>query len=233
MKRILVFFFCACLFLGAYRLSAAELSGAELSSHFEKTEIPLNTLKVKGNCGSGFTNHPPVINVFHEVRNDVDSRVSGGVWAVDNYKRTIKVWDQTVPFPPFKLYCAKVEYDGLFTTLGGESPQGTDPSLAVGITGSMSGGFLTTVFTGTLNPTPGKPTSGNLGVTNYRCTSSDPGDHSSCTNLWNWQTTYFTSTTGLDYDYWGWSYDGDEHGTWNNLCTGKPGCPGNSGDITD
>lgn len=233
MKKILVFFFCVCLFLGAHQLQAIESTETETSLHLDPGEIPLGPLKVKGNCGSAFTNHPPVINITHEVRNDVDSRVNGGVWAVDNYKRTIKVWDQTIPFPPFKLYCAKAEYDGLFTTVGGESPQGSDSNLEVGITGSLNGGFLTTVFTGTLNPTPSKPTSGNLGVTNYRCKASDPGDHSSCTNLWVWQTTYFTSTTGLDYDFWGWTYDGDEHGIWTNFCTGKPGCPGNSGDIID
>lgn len=179
-----------------------------------------------------------VVNVTHTVTNDVDPRASGsGVWAIDNYERHLRVWQA---FPSVNVYCAKVEYKGFFTTLAGESPQGTDSNLAAGINGVMQGGYKTNYFNGTLNPNPDKPRRGNLGNINYRCRPNDPGDRSSCTNLWVWQNSYFNSITWLDpnpdhrYLWWGWAYDGDDNGIWMNICGGRGMlCPGNSGDITD
>ena len=165
-----------------------------------------------------------VINVTHKVVNDIDSAVGGGFWATDTYNRHIQVWEVAPG-----TFCAVVRYTGQFVTDDGPSPQGTDiDGIAAGITGTFEGGYRSTIFSGTLNPGPAYRTRGNIGAFDYGCdVENDPGDYSSCTGLFSWVGTYFTSTSGFDLEWWGWVYHSGDNGTWVNSGDG------NEGDITD
>jgi hypothetical protein len=155
-----------------------------------------------------------VINVTQSIRNDADSGVGGNYWANDNYNRNIKVW-QTAP----NTFCVVTQYDGQFTTYAGASPQNTG-TVGAGVTGNFSGGYTAT-FTGTLNPSPSKPTHGNIGTFNYNCDASG-----NCPGYVSWTDIYFTNVSNFNEDPWGWTYVTCNNGSWVNASTG------NSGDIT-
>lgn len=167
-----------------------------------------------------------VINVVHKVKNDGDSAVGGGFWALDSYTRRIQVIE-TGP----GTYCVVLSYQGSFVTGDHSSPSGTGTIIA-GIKGSFQGGARRT-GTGVLNPSPAFPRTGNLGTLDYDCDLElDSGDYSTCSGLFDWKTTYFTSQS-FGYDWWGWIYRTARNGTWINACDGPdPDCPGNQGDIT-
>jgi len=151
-----------------------------------------------------------VINVTHKVVNDADSGVGGNSWATDNYQRHIQVWQAADG-----TFCATVDYQGQFVTNAGLSPSG-DGTVTAGLKGTFNGGYSTTHFTGTLNPTPLYATRGNIGTFDYALGA----------NVWSWTSTYFSSTAGFDLAWWGWQYRAGSHGTWINSMDG------NSGDIT-
>lgn len=113
-----------------------------------------------------------------------------------------------------------VRYLGSFVTDDGPSPGNTD-TIAAGIEGTFEGGYRGTI-TGTLNPSPSYRTKGNIGTFDYGCDV----DTGSCTSLFSWLATYFTSYS-FSYDWWGWVYHGGDNGTWVNSLDG------NQGDITD
>ncbi len=159
----------------------------------------------------------PVINVTHEVTNDIDSGL-GGWWAYDNYNRHIQVWQVGAD-----TFCALVSYDGSFVTDDGPSPGNTD-TIAAGITGSMAGGYRATI-TGTLNPT--LRTRGFIGAFNYGCDVDALNGRDSCTGLFNWLDAYFSAGWTFTYEWWGWIYTTENNGTWINSIDG------NQGDITD
>lgn len=162
-----------------------------------------------------------VINVTQKVRNDADSGL-GGYWANDNYNRSIKVWQTTTGTSTDEAYtfCAVVKYDGQFTTYAGPSPQNTG-TVGAGVTGDFSGGYTSTIFTGTLLAPLLKPTHGNIGTIDYNCDSNG-----NCPGSIDWTTFYFSSTSGFDFATWGWQYNTCNNGSWVNALAG------NSGDIT-
>ena len=147
----------------------------------------------------------PVIDITYSVTNDSDSGSAGDWWALDNYQKLVQVWQESDG-----TYCAVVHYAGQFTTLAGqESPGKTVPSLPGGFTGTMAGGYTAT-FSGSLNPSPGYPTSGYIGAFNLG--GGILGD----TTSFGWVSTYFTSTNGFAQPTWGWVYQGGSCGTWYN-----------------
>lgn len=180
----------------------------------------------KGKCPAGKL----VININHGVLNDVDSAVGGGAWATDNYKREVMVIQAEDG-----SFCALTRYRGTILTDDGKSPGGIADALSEGIKGTIRGGYRTTIFTGTLDPTPAHARKGNIGTFDYGCdVETDSGEHETCTGLFSWPGTYFTSHSDIDFDWWGWIYRTPNNGTWINACDGPdPDCPGNSGDITD
>lgn len=158
-----------------------------------------------------------VIDVKHKVVNDGDSGVTR-YWAYDAYKKHIQVW-QTGP----TTFCVVVQYDGKFTSTAGPSPMGTDSDgIVAGITGTMTGGYRATI-TGALNPNPAYKKKGNLGTFDYGW-NGDP--NLSAPNRFDWVETYFQAGNIFDFVWWGWAYNGGEHGIWFNTA-------GNGGDITD
>ncbi|MGH8056716.1 MAG: hypothetical protein ACREOH_05695, partial [Candidatus Entotheonellia bacterium] len=84
-----------------------------------------------GQCPSGNL----VINVTHKVINGIDSGVVE-YWATEDYNRHIQVWQVDTD-----EFCAIVAYNGSFVTDDGASPQGTDTTIATGITGTFEGGY--------------------------------------------------------------------------------------------
>ena len=88
----------------------------------------------------------------------------------------------------------------------------------------MSGGYVTTFFTGTFAPGT-MPTEGDLGTFDLQCTDANncPGAHPS-------YQSYFSSTSGDDLAQWGWIYKAEkQHGTWLNQ---DDTTPATGGDIT-
>jgi len=197
--------------LGILTLSGQTMAGP--------TDLHLNwgTMVNPGQCPDGKL----VVNITFKVINDGDTRVGGGFWALDSYKKHIQVWEVADD-----TFCADLRYVGSFTTIAGPSPQGTDPAIVAGIKGSFDGGYIATI-TGTLNSSPSKSAKGNIGAFNYGCLASDPGDYSTCTGLFDWVGTYFSSVSSFDQPWWGWIYRTPKNGTWINISTG------NQGDITD
>ena len=163
-------------------------------------------------CGGGKL----VINVTHKVVNDADSGFQGA-WAFDAYNRQVQVWqtgDDT--------FCATVNYAGGFATIVGATSPGLGSTNTFGssVKGTFDGGYRTTQFTGTLDSSPANPTHGNLGTFDYACDTSF-----NCPGYWSWVSTYFTSTVGFDFDWWGWEYRYKSQ-RWINSSDGS------SGDIT-
>jgi hypothetical protein len=161
-----------------------------------------------------------VINISEKVVNDADSAVGGGYWALDDFVRQIQVVQVSAT-----TFCATVNYTGTFTTFEGPSPQGTG-TVGEGIVGHFDGGYVSTLFTGTLDPNPmifGSPlrTKGSIGTFDYGC-----GQSGTCPGSFNWVDAYFISPSGFDLANWGWTYHTAQNGTWVNAASG------NSGDIT-
>jgi len=196
--------------------AGAIMLGASILPAFGATEsLNWGSEVNAGQCPKG----KQVINVTHKVLNDVDSAVGGGVWATDNYNRKVQIWQTGED-----TFCAIVSYKGGFVTDDGNSPQGTG-TIVEGIKGTMQGGYRAT-FTGALKPDPAESTHGNLGTFDYDCdVETDPGDHSTCTGLFSWPSTYIDDFGNFSYDWWGWIYHAGNNGTWVNSSGG------NSGDI--
>jgi len=150
-------------------------------------------------CGGG----KMIVNVTYSLYNDADSGFFGD-WAVDNLNRHLQVYDQGAG-----TFCAVVNDTGQFVTTGPLSPQNGVP-LAAGIKGVINGGYTTTMFTGTLNPSPAYATKGNLG------TFDANGPHPS-------YASYFSSTAGDDLAVWGWTYHTAKNGDWTNASSGSSG----------
>ena len=167
--------------------------------------------------------NPKLVDVTQAITNDDDSGVGGNAWAHDDYTRNIKVFKTTTQ----NVYCVVLNYDGVFETYAGASPQNTGV-IPAGIQGTMRGGYRA-IVTGVFNPT--QPTSGFIGNFDYQCDGSF-----NCPGYVSWTTFYFDQpTSGFDYQWWGWKYSTDDVGhksRWINACTGPDlDCPGNAGDI--
>jgi hypothetical protein len=153
-----------------------------------------------------------IIQVTQKVLNSVDSGVAGNYWAQDDYVRHIQVWQISDG-----SFCAIVKYEGHFVTFAGPSPSGAS-TVSAGVKGTLDGGYVTTIFTGTLSPTI--PTHGSIGTFDYQCDVSGI-----CPGFVNWVELYFADTDGFDLAWWGWKYHAGKHGSWVNSIDG------NSGDI--
>ncbi len=204
--------------------------------------------QLEGDAETACPSGSPVINVVHKVTNDMDSGTGGNFWAVDEYVRSIQVV-QTGVAPD--TFCATVKYKGSFETVAGDSPgcdnvredghstckddkpppgdegDGT-ADLSAGVVGTFQGGYTATI-TGSLAASPGSRTKGSIGSFDYKCDpTTDPGDRSTCTGLFNWLDEYFASVSSFAFYWWGWVYHAGNNGSWVNAA--DP--PGNSGDIT-
>jgi len=144
-----------------------------------------------------------VVNVNYTLTNDYDSGVHGNAWANDTINRHLQVWQAGSG-----QYCALVNDTGSFVTFAGDSPNGTG-SVAEGVTGRINGGYTTTVFSGTFNPS--RATKGNLGSFDLQCTSAYdcPGAHPSFLD-------YFNPGVSYDLATWGWTYHTAQNGDWLN-----------------
>lgn len=156
-----------------------------------------------------------VINVVQKIINDNDSGVAGNAWAYDDFVRQITVVE-TVP----GTFCATVKYQGNFTTIAGPSP-GNTAVVGDGVVGTFQGGYVSTVFTGTLLVIPVARARGSIGTFDYACDTAF-----NCPGYVDWTTLFFSSTSGFDLSWWGWVYHAGNNGSWTNAVTG------NSGDIT-
>lgn len=166
-------------------------------------------------CPSG----PFVVNVVQKVVNSVDSGTTRPVWAFDDYVRQIQVVDTGSGF------CATVKYQGSFTSVAGDSPGAayTARTIGDGVVGTFEGGYVSTLFTGTLKPDV--RTKGSIGIFDYQCDTSG-----NCPGFVSWPSLFFDSLAGFDIGaWWGWVYHAGNNGSWQNAC---PACGGNSGDIT-
>jgi len=169
---------------------------------------PANPGLCGGNPGS------LLVNVVQQVSGDLDAGAANNTWASDAYSRSLQVW-QAGP----NTYCVDVRYLGSFSTLSGQSPQGTS-AISAGIAGTFKGGYRGTVI-GTLNSGPSKATRGSIGQIDYGCASGG-----TCSNRVSWLTYYFSPGYALSYDFWGWVYEAGANGSWVHASSG------NKGDIT-
>ena len=156
-----------------------------------------------------------VINVVQQVTQDIDSGIGGNYWAYDEYNRHIQVWQLTS-----NSFCAVLKYTGSFSTVAGTSP-GNTGVVGDGVTGTMEGGYRTTIFTADLKASPAFKTKGNIGSFNYGCNAST----GNCSGRIDWTAQYFDNIAGFDLTWWGWVYHAGDNGSWVNSSEG------NSGDI--
>lgn len=168
----------------------------------------------------------PVIDVTEKVIHDVDSGIAGNNWAYDTVTRRIRVWNMGGT-----NYCGVVTYDANFHAIAGQTSPGATGVLSGEEHGEFNGGYVTVVFSDTLNvrdpsnwPLKGKVNHGS--PVDYMCDVSG-----SCPGVVDWFTMYFTNansnTVGLAD--WGWRYVAADRrdGVWINANSG------NSGDILD
>jgi hypothetical protein len=153
---------------------------------------------------------PLVVNVTQLVTGDVDRGVDGHVWAIDSYSRILQVTSLGG-----NLYCAGTRYSGQFVTVGGASPNDTG-YVSPGVTGSVNGGFKSTVFHAQFKPTV--LTSGVIGPYNYQCDLSG-----SCPGYVDWISLYFQNVTGYGWDRWQFTYPTLVNGGWSNSFLGNWG----------
>ena len=158
-----------------------------------------------------------LVNVQFNVVNDYDSGFAGNAWANDTITRNLRVWQVGT------TYCAQTSDRGSFTTFAGTSPSGMS-TVSGGVTGDIAGGYVTTFFTGTFNPSGPYGTHGNLGTFDLQCTTAY-----NCPGAVPTPQSYFSSTSGYDLRHWGWIYHTDGHGTWLNQDNVSAA---NSGDIS-
>lgn len=188
-----------------------------------------------------------VIDAIEKVANDADSGQTN-YWALDQYTRTIKVWNVGSD-----SWCAVVTYKGTFQAVAGQQSPGTSlnpPSggiLSGYETGPMNGA-IEDLITGPLDisnpsmwPVIGKVNGGN--PVDYNCTGFTPGTYNiSCpggADL-DWVAAYFDqsaqnysfNTTAYSFKYVGHNGPGSAHpgasdGVWIDANTGD------SGDILD
>jgi hypothetical protein len=164
-------------------------------------------------CPSG----PLVVNVVQKVVNSVDSGTTRPVWAFDDYVRQIQVVDTGSGF------CATVKYQGTFSSLTGDSPGAAynlGGTIGDGVVGTFQGGYVSTLFTGTLKANV--RSKGSIGTFDYNCDAAG-----NCPGFVSWPTLFFDNLSGFDIGaWWGWVYHAGSNGSWVNAVTG------NSGDIT-
>jgi hypothetical protein len=130
-------------------------------------------------CGAGKV----VLAVKYHVANDVDTGVDGNNWAFDGYARALRVVHTAG-----NRYCSGSTYNGMFTSIAGQSPGGR-ATIPAGIRGTFKGSSVTT-FRATFVP-DGKRTRGDLGTKDFQCTSADTKGR--CAGTWDWLSAYFTS----------------------------------------
>lgn len=153
-----------------------------------------------GDCGG-----TQIINVTYKLYNDVDSGFHGN-WATDSLNRNLKVFDLGNG-----SYCATINDTGSFVTTGPNSPQNGVP-LSAGINGVIYGGYVTNVFSATLNSSPAYATHGNLG--SFDATAAHPSFLS-----------YFNDPGSINWTQptWGWTYHTARNGNWVNASSGSYG----------
>lgn len=154
-------------------------------------------------ASDGVTNPPagavgsPVLSVSYHVTNDEDSKVSGGYWALDDYIKTITVWNMTTA----NNYVAYIGYSGTFCTYAGAKSPAADTTQTNDGCGTMEGGRDAT-FTSPSGPaytsSPGTKDFGGTKLNVLNGIAPTP---------WDWKGYYFPSMGGSYADTaWGWTY---------------------------
>jgi hypothetical protein len=196
MKR----FFVAVAALAAVCLLAAPIGSAFPGSPANFSSI----LDGQKYCSGGFT----VISVTQPVLADADSSLAGTAWATESYTRSIQI--QQVGS---NLFCGSITYSGTFTTLGGQSPEGTG-FVGAGVTGTLSGGMKTTTFKANFRPLA--PRTGALPPAAFECDASF-----NCPGYSDWTSLYFDQVRGYGADRWQWVYRTAANGNWSNSFLGS------------
>jgi len=153
-----------------------------------------------------------VVNVNYTLMNDTDSAVGGGTWANDTISRHLQLSQLSG-----NTFCATVSDNGSFVTFTGNSPAGAANVLTAGITGTISGGYRTVVFNGSLMTDPAYNTHGQLGSFDLQCDRNQncPGDHPTI-------SSYVSGWDG-SLSWWGWTYKTPQNGIWVNALAGNTG----------
>ncbi len=201
-------------FLGAALLAAAVTASTALAVHSPPSANPTQ-------CTQGAL----IVNVNYTLKNDFDSGVAGNAWANDTINRHLQIRQVGNALPTLSTqYCAMIDDTGAFVTFAGTSPAGTG-TVTAGINGRINGGYTTTLFTGTLNPSPAYATHGNLGPFDLQC-GPTPAPGYACNGAHPSFLSYFTGSPSWDYADWSWAYHTAKNGDWLNADSG------NTGDIT-
>jgi hypothetical protein len=156
------------------------------------------------------TAKPLVVDVTLTVRNLADVGSDGHVWALDDFTEHTQVW-QLGP----KLFCARRESTGSFTSFAGVSPAGTG-TISAGVTGELRGiRYLRLI--GEFDPS--YPTTGYLGEFDGMCQQDGicPGI------LPRLSTLYFSPLHTVSERWYDFVFTSDGHGTWHESPAGDTG----------
>ena len=172
-----------------------------VAAQASQSGLNLNWDNIAGSqCRSGTAKQ--IVNVSFTLTNDYDSGFAGNAWANDSITRNLRVWQ--IGSGSAATFCAQTSDRGTFNTFAGTSPSGS-AHVDAGVTGDLAGGYVSTFFTGTYDPTASLySTHGDLGTFDLQCTDANncPGAHPS-------PLSYFSSTAGFDLRHWGWIYHAD------------------------
>lgn len=158
--------------------------------------------------GSLVWSSTPIINVVMTIKNDEDSGFVA-YWALDNYQKTIIIWESTSTTPP--TFCALVQYAGTWSTFKGAlSPQLGTTQTSDG-SGHLVGGIVAW-FTSAdfLASASTKPLKGDIGTFNFGGTKADilkaPGSQSPNPTYVNYLSFYFGDYATLTYNEPAWAF---------------------------
>lgn len=181
-----------------YGTVAFQIAAVKANLKLDKESISDKGCKPKG------VHADKIVDVHGRLVNDYDSGFAGNAWANDSIDRHLRIWQLDNG-----TYCSQVEDHGKFVTFAGTSPSSFS-TVSAGVKGDLEGGYVTTFFTGTFDPT--LATHGDVGTFDLGCT-----DAYNCPGPRLNYLRYFSATAGDDLAQWGWIYKAqDKHGTWLN-----------------
>lgn len=158
-----------------------------------------------------------VLNITYNVTNDEDSG-NAGYWALDNYNKTIQVWQA-----PDGTFYAVARYAGKWQTFAGAMSPGAGVPITKDASGTFEGGWV-----GTFSATGFTSAFGNIGTYDFGGTKADillgtyGAGQTGPTTVFDWMSKYFTGVSNFNQSQWGWTYHYRSQ-TWNNFYYGTTG----------
>ena len=152
---------------------------------------------------------PLIVNAFATSRNLADFGADGHVWALDQARQSMQIWEIGSD-----TYCVKRQFAGTFTTFAGASPEGTG-TVSGGVTGQWRGEIVAVIY-GIFAPKVA--TSGFIGDFDGQCQQ----DGTCLGPMFN-PRLYFASIDSFEFLVRSATFAGGACGVWRQSLSGDTG----------